>query len=253
MEHSQHTQKLATTTTLNATQPNSGRRKNTLSRKTHPRCARAHRRSLRRAFREAIRRALSKKHVLVGLAAVIAHSSQAQESTTPSSYAPVFKDEGGSAYVLLKSENVTDNYLAIHFDAAKDCSATLTVLDYYLQISAKADQASWQDLSGRQFPTAMQAQIGDAPRGEIDAQIQFDFDESDSPQGLLSVSFEASTRFVEDLQQHQQADLRYRRANGEWTEALSYSLTSAQAVIGSAVGHCKEWVREVRGPEVIVL
>lgn len=253
MEHSQHTQKLATTTTLNAIQPNSGRRKNTLSRKTHPRCARAHRRSLRRAFREAIRRALSKKHVLVGLAAVIAHSSQAQESTTPSSYAPVFKDEGGSAYVLLKSENVTDNYLAIHFDAAKDCSATLTVLDYYLQISAKADQASWQDLSGRQFPTAMQAQIGDAPRGEIDAQIQFDFDESDSPQGLLSVSFEASTRFVEDLQQHQQADLRYRRANGEWTEALSYSLTSAQAVIGSAVGHCKEWVREVRGPEVIVL
>ena len=93
-----------------------------------------------------------------------------------------------------------------------------------------------------------------APRGEIDAQIQFDFDESDSPQGLLSVSFEASTRFIEDLQQHQQADLRYRRgqrANGH--EALSYSLTTAQAGIGSAVGHCKEWAREVRGPEVIVM
>ena len=155
--------------------------------------------------------------------------------------------------MLLKSENVSDNYLAIHFDASKRCSATLTVLDYYLQISTEADKASWQDLSGRQFPTAMQAQIGDAPRGEIDAQIQFDFDESDSPQGLLSVSFEASTRFIEDLQQHQQADLRYRRANGEWTEALSYSLTSAQAGIGSAVGHCKEWAREVRGPEVIVM
>lgn len=253
MEHSQHTQKLTTTTTLNAAQPNSGRRKNTLSRKTHPRCARAHRRSLRRAFREAIRRALSKKHVLVGLAAVIAHNSQAQESTTPSSYAPVFKDEGGSAYVLLKSENVTDNYLAIHFDAAKDCSATLTVLDYYLQISTEADQASWQDLSGRQFPTAMQAQIGDAPRGEIDAQIQFNFDESDTPQGLMSVSFEASTRFIKDLQEHPQADLRYRKASGEWTDAMSYSLTSAQAGIGSAVGHCKEWAREVRGPEVIVL
>ena len=253
MEHSQHTQKLATTTTLNAAQPPGGRRKNNLTRKTHPRCARAHRRSLRRAFREAMRRALSKKSVLAGLAAVVAQCSHAQNSSTPSSYAPVFKDAGGSAYVLLKSENVSDNYLAIHFDASKRCSATLTVLDYYLQISTEADKASWQDLSGRQFPTAMQAQIGDAPRGEIDAQIQFDFDESDSPQGLLSVSFEASTRFIEDLQQHQQADLRYRRANGEWTEALSYSLTSAQAGIGSAVGHCKEWAREVRGPEVIVM
>ena len=129
MEHSQHTQKLATTTTLNAAQPPAGRRKKTLSRKTHPRCARAHRRSLRRAFREAMRRALSKKSVLAGLAAVVAHGSHAETIATPSSYAPVFKDAGGSAYVLLKSENVSDNYLAIHFDASKRCSATLTVLD----------------------------------------------------------------------------------------------------------------------------
>ena len=127
------------------------------------------------------------------------------------------------------------------------------MLDYYLQISAKADQASWQDLSGRQFPTAMRAQIGDAPPGEIDAQIQFNFDESDTPQGLMSVSFEASTRFIKDLQEHPQADLRYRKASGEWTEAMSYSLTSAQAGIGSAAGHCKEWAKEVRGPEVIML
>ena len=110
MEHSQHTQKLATTTTLNAAQPPGGRRKKNLTRKTHPRCARAHRRSLRRAFREAMRRALSKKSVLVALAAVVAQGSHAETSATPSSYAPVFKDAGGSAYVLLKSENVSDNY-----------------------------------------------------------------------------------------------------------------------------------------------
>ena len=36
MEHSQHTQNLATTTTLNAAQPPAGRRKNTLSRKDPP-------------------------------------------------------------------------------------------------------------------------------------------------------------------------------------------------------------------------
>ena len=83
MEHSQHTQKLATTTTLNAAQPPAGRRKNTLSRKTHPRCARAHRRSLRRAFREAMRRALSKKHVLLGLAAVVAQGSHARDQRHP--------------------------------------------------------------------------------------------------------------------------------------------------------------------------
>jgi hypothetical protein len=253
MEHSQHTQKLATTTTLSAANPPANGRKNNFTRKTHPRCARAHRRSLRRALREAMRRALSKKSVLAGLAAVVAQGSHAETGATPSSYAPVFKDAGGSAYVLLKSDNVADNYLAIHFDATQRCRATLTVLDYYLQTFDEEEKASWQELNGRQFPTAMQAQIGDAPRGEINAQIHFEFDESDSPQGLLSVSFKGSTRFIQDLQEQPQADLRYRRANGEWTERLSYSLTSAQAGIGSAVGHCKEWAREVRGPEVIVL
>ena len=159
----------------------------------------------------------------------------------------------GMYNVLLKSDNVADNYLAIHFDATQRCRATLTVLDYYLQTFDEEEKASWQELNGRQFPTAMQAQIGDAPRGEINAQIHFEFDETDSPQGLLSVSFKASTRFIQDLQEQPQADLRYRKASGEWTDALSYSLTSAQAGIGSAVGHCKEWAREVRGPEVIVM
>ena len=80
MEHSQHTQKLATTTTLSAANPPANGRKNKLTRKTHPRCVRAHRRSLRRAFRKAMRRALSKKSVLAGLAAFVVQSSHADTS-----------------------------------------------------------------------------------------------------------------------------------------------------------------------------
>ena len=46
---------------------------------------------------------------------MVAGASQAQERTP---YVPLYTTEGGSAYVLLKSDNVVDNYLAIHFDAA---------------------------------------------------------------------------------------------------------------------------------------
>lgn len=109
-----------TATTLvssNRDKPESRRnpRPSGLTRRTHPRSARAHRRALRRAFREAIRRALSRGSVALLAGAMVAGASQAQERTP---YVPLYTTEGGSAYVLLKSDNVVDNYLAIHFDAA---------------------------------------------------------------------------------------------------------------------------------------
>lgn len=109
-----------TATTLvssNRDKPESRRnpRPSGLTRRTHPRSARAHRRALCRAFREAIRRALSRGSVALLAGAMVAGASQAQERTP---YVPLYTTEGGSVYVLLKSDNVVDNYLAIHFDAA---------------------------------------------------------------------------------------------------------------------------------------
>ena len=68
--------------------------------------------------------------------------------------------------------------------------------------------------------------------------------ESDAPVGLLSVSFKADTGFIHDLQMHEQATLRYRDAEGDWTGSIAYSLAGAQREIGSAALHCEDRVAE---------
>ena len=222
-----------------------------LTRRTHPRSARAHRRALRRAFREAIRRALSRGSVALLAGAMVAGASQAQERTP---YVPLYTTEGGSAYVLLKSDNVVDNYLAIHFDAAHGCQATLTVLDYYLDRYSEEEQAGWQELNGQQFGTGVRAQLDGAAKDETEAVIRFDFDNSnDKPVGLLSVSFAADSSFIHDLQAHDQAALRYRDAEGEWTGSIQYSLTHARQGIGSAALHCEDRLATVAGPRRFML
>ena len=247
---------IATTLTLVSStrdKPESSRnpRPSGLTRRTHPRSARAHRRALRRAFREAIRRALSRGSVALLAGAMLAGASKAEERTP---YVPLYTTEGGSAYVLLKSDNVMDNYLAIHFDAAHGCQATLTVLDYYLDHYSEEERAGWQELNGQQFGTGVRAQLDGAAKDETEAVIRFDFDNSnDKPVGLLSVSFKADTGFIHNLQMHEQATLRYRDADGEWTGSIQYSLTDAWQGIGSAALHCEDRLATVAEPRRFML
>lgn len=227
-------------------------RKPGFTRRTHPRSARAHRRALRRAFREAIRRALSRRSIAMLTGVLMVGGAQAQDGGSP--YVPVYKTEGGSAYVLLKSDNVVDNYLAIHFDAAENCNATLTMLDYYLGALDADQQSGWLQLDGLRFDTGLSAHMDGEPRGETEAVIRFDFDSTrDEPVGLLSVSFKADTGFIHDLQMHEQATLRYRDAEGDWTGSIAYSLAGAQREIGSAALHCEDRVAEVGMPVRVML
>ena len=220
-----------------------------LTRRTHPRSARAHRRALRRAFREAIRRALSRGGIALLAGALVAGNSQAQPTGNAAPHVPLYTTEGGSAYVLLKSDNVVDNYLAIHFDAAHHCRATLTVLDYYLDRHSPEELAGWKELNGQHFETGIRAQLDGDAKDETEAVIRFEFDNSSNkPVGLLSVSFAADTAFIHDLQAHDQAALRYQDAEGEWTGSIQYSLEGAHEGIGSAALHCEDRLATLGGP-----
>ena len=215
-----------------------GRRQSGLTRRTHPRSARAHRRALRRSIREALRNALNRGGVTLLAGCLGIGSGQAQDAQSPAS---LYKSEGGSAYVLLRSDNVRDNYLAIHFDAEHNCQATLTVLDYYLDRYTDEEQAGWQHLSGHRFETGVQAQLDNAKIDETPAVFQFDFDDrNDKPVGLLSVSFFAGLEFINQLEGHQQAAFRYRDPKGGWTGRIQYSLAGAHAGIRAASVHCED-------------
>lgn len=60
----------------NSSRNQQGTRRPDLSRRTHPRSARAHRRALRRVFREALRRALSRGGIALFAGVLTAGSTQ---------------------------------------------------------------------------------------------------------------------------------------------------------------------------------